>query len=75
MTQELLKLEKKIDRLTKMVEQKSRPHYVHFSAIRQVTGWDKEGFRKAREHGYINYKEDKGQILYDINSIPVQLLK
>ena len=48
--------------------------WVKAHTIMEVTGWDKEYMRRAREYGWITWKKENG-FFYDYNSIPQQLIK
>ena len=39
------------------------------SKVKELTGWDHEGMRKARDNGYISWEKREGEIWYDLNSI------
>lgn len=56
------------------VPSSSKPYWVKASWIMDVTGWDKEKMRRAREQKVVISKGDKASgILYDLNSIHPQL--
>lgn len=51
-------------------------YWVKASWIMEVTGWDKEKMRQAREQNVVITKGDKATgILYDLNSIHPLLIK
>lgn len=75
-------LERKIDNLTKAVrDSKPVPKRTWVSAgmIMELTGWNKERMRTARENGIIRFKEEDEngvrKIKYLLESIPELLIK
>lgn len=55
--------------------QEKKRQWVKVSNIQELTGWDKEGLRRARENGLIDWKKDENGIWYDILSINSLLIK
>jgi hypothetical protein len=53
---EVKKLRKEVKSLTTLKEKET---WVKASIITDLTGWDNQGMRRAREHGYVKYKDDK----------------
>jgi hypothetical protein len=50
--------------------------WVKAKAIIDLTGWDGEGMRIARERGYIKFKEEKPRVFeYLLESLPPQFYK
>lgn len=53
-----------------------KPYWVKAEIIQQVTGWDREGMRKARRNDYVKWKHNKGEgFWYDLNSVHPLLIK
>lgn len=76
---ELARLERKVDRLTKLVEQKQKSLWVKASVITGLTGWTKDKMNKARENGYVSFeirdKGDRSEYWYDLNSLNERFIK
>lgn len=64
--QRLQRMEKKLDFL---IEQQSKPTWVKVSFVRQITGWNKEKMRQARELGLIEWKKDEFGFFYNVTSL------
>lgn len=61
--------------LAKMSEGKKGESWAKVGFVYELTGWDREKMRRAREQGLIRYKDtDQGRV-YDLNSIPLQFIK
>lgn len=61
---------------TTKAQSSKNPYWVKASWIMDVTGWDKEKMRRAREQKIVLTKGDKcNGILYDLNSIHPLLIK
>lgn len=70
--------QERIDRkLSLLVQEKNKVRWVRAPVISKMTGWDKNGMRRARENRYVVYKEDEdGKFLYNPDSIhPIHLKK
>lgn len=66
----------KIERiLTAMTESKKGESWTKVGFVYELTGWDREKMRRAREQGLIHYKDTPEGRVYDINSIPQQFLR
>lgn len=63
-----VELLKELSQVKKML-QKREEQWVKVSVIVQLTGWDKEALRRARNRGEIKYKKNKTGIWYDANSL------
>lgn len=72
---ELAKIERKLDRLTKLVEQKQKPLWVKAAVITGLTGWNNEKMRSARENGYIDWKKDDAGFWYDLQTLSDKFIK
>lgn len=58
------------------IQNANRPYWVKATWIMEVTGWDKEKMRQAREQKVVITKGDRcSGILYDLNSIHPLLIK
>lgn len=80
MSPEIIRLERKIDALTRMMKEHQRPKWVKASAITSITGWNFKKMQQARENGYIDWeKREKGdgchEYWYDINSLNEKFIK
>jgi len=66
-------LHEKIKLLTEKAEKRS---WVKVGFIMQVTGWDAQGMRKARENGLVKRRRSKEKgIEYLLESIPDMFIK
>ncbi len=69
---ELEKIHREIKALR---EVQTRATWVSPSWITDLTGWNKEKLRMARQQGIVKYKEsDGGGYLYQLESIPQQFI-
>lgn len=66
---EIKKFNRNCEWLRKRDKEEKKSHWVKASVIKKATGWDYEGMRKAREHGYVKYKKENGGFFYDLSSI------
>jgi hypothetical protein len=73
-TAEITRLERKIDRLARIVEERQKPVWVKSTVISSMTGWNFRGLAKAREHGYIDFKKVDTAFWYDLNSLNEKFL-
>jgi hypothetical protein len=74
-----LELKRELDRInqkltTLLQERRPKPCWVRAKIIMQLTGWNGEEMRQARENGYIQYKEENG-LWYDLESLPKVLIR
>jgi hypothetical protein len=53
------RIERKLSMLMQEQKQKKSETWVKASVITKLTGWNFNGMKKARENGYVQYKEDK----------------
>lgn len=60
-------IDRKLDQLLK---QRSKKTWVSVGIITDITGWDKEYMRKARENGLVKFKNEDGSFKYLLESIP-----
>lgn len=55
----LFSIDKRLEKLEKLIRlmgQKEKKNWVPVSVINELTGWNNEKMRSARENGYIQYK-------------------
>lgn len=64
----------KIERL--LTEKKEKGVWVKVSFIMDITGWNAEQMRRARQQGLIKYRKDpeKG-FIYELESLPTMFVK
>lgn len=70
----LERLERKIDLLLKE-KGAAKATWVKASVIADLTGWDKEGLRKARNYGYVEHRKENGKFLYNLDSLNERMIK
>lgn len=67
---------KRIDtKLSTLLQKQNKVRWVKASFITDLTGWNKEQFRRAREQGIIERRKDETGIWYNLNSLPDQFIK
>jgi hypothetical protein len=66
-------LDERISRLEKIAFRKTQT-WVKASVIMEITFWDKEGMRKAREQNLIKWKKENG-FYYLLESLPEIFIK
>jgi hypothetical protein len=72
---ELDRINQKLTTILQAFNKPKQPSWVRASVITRLTGWNNEGMRKARDYGYIRYKEEDG-FWYDLDSLhPLHLKK
>jgi len=54
---------------------KSKPKWVKARDIAELTGWDNNRIRRARENNVIIFKVIDGERMYDLNSLPHLFIK
>lgn len=74
------RLETKIDRLDRklaaIAAEKKKGTWVKVGFVTDLTGWDREKLRQAREQGLVEFKEDaKLGRVYNLESIPPMFIK
>ena len=76
------KLEARLDRIDKKLnalaaQQRDQPvHWVGPSWVTDLTGWDREKLRQARDNNLVEFKRSKGGgYLYKLESIPEIFIK
>ncbi|HTE27055.1 hypothetical protein [Flavitalea sp.] len=63
-------------KLSLLIDQKNTQTWVSVSWVVDLTGWDNQRMRMAREQGIVKFKKaDTGGYLYLIESIPKLFLK
>lgn len=76
---EVARLERKIDKITRLLESKQKPMWVKASVITGLTGWTKDQMNVARENRYVDFKVDekegKKEFWYDLNSLNEKFIK
>lgn len=73
---DLARIERKINQIIKLLEQKQKPMWVKASVITGLTGWTKDKMNKARENGYIDWKKDEETgFWYDLHSLSEKFIK
>lgn len=65
-------LEREINKLK--TRNAAKPKWVRVSVITELTGWNKEKMRQARDNNLIEWKTDDG-FWYDLNSLHPLLIK
>lgn len=66
---------KKLERIERHLNAKAPQHWVKVGFIQDVTGWDKEGLRRARENGLIKQRRGTNGIEYLLESIPEMFIR
>jgi hypothetical protein len=76
MQQQLDRMERTLSVLRKeLMQEKKKETWVKAQVITELTGWDFNGMKKARENGYIQYKNTDG-FWYLLESLhPVHIKK
>lgn len=67
--QRLDRLDKKLTTLLQAKKAEKKETWVRVSFIKQVTSWNNEQMRRAREQGIIRYKKNEAGLWYLIESI------
>jgi len=70
-------LHRELVQIKKMLtEQKEKGTWVKVSFIMDITGWNAEQMRRARQQGLIKYRKDpeKG-FIYELESLPTMFIK
>lgn len=63
-------------RLDQLATAAKAPKWVRSTVITELTGWDNQKMRRARENSTITFKKDNGGLYwYDLNSLHPYLLK
>ena len=71
----LTRLEKRLERIERHLNVKPKSTWVKISIIQDLTGWDKEGMRKARINGLVKQRRGSNGIEYLLESINPIFLK
>jgi hypothetical protein len=66
---------KRLDRIEKHLEAKRTRTWVKVGIVHELTGWDREGMRKARESNLIKQRKGVNGIEYLLESIPPMFIK
>jgi hypothetical protein len=61
-------------KLTALLNQEKKETWLKARDIMEVTGWDKEGMRRARVNGFVKQRKKNG-IFYLLESIPEKFRK
>lgn len=66
----------RIERKLSVISSEKKKTWVKVGWVTDLTGWDREKMRQAREQGLVEFKDDavKGR-LYNIDSIPKVFIK
>ncbi|MHA4844468.1 hypothetical protein ACX0G7_09900 [Flavitalea antarctica] len=71
-------LKKYLDRINQKVslilENQNKETWVSVGWIHDLTGWDNQRMRRARDQGIIKWKKDGTHFLYLLESIPPQFI-
>jgi hypothetical protein len=75
----LYKLTKKVDRIDQRLAinatKTDKQTWVKVSTVTELTGWDRERLRGARENKTIIYKKNSSGFWYLLESIPERLIR
>lgn len=74
-SKEILNYLKRVDhKLTVLLNKPKKETWVKAQTIKELTGWDDEAMRRARNSGLVKFKKDNG-FFYCLESIPELLIK
>lgn len=70
-------IERRLQRIERILEEvlRPKPQWVKARVITDLTGWDNQKMRQARNGGVVKWKKGKDGIWYDLNSLHPHLIK
>lgn len=74
---ELLTTMKSVEKLLKEQRKKEdKPLWVKVGELQKFTMWNNgQAYEKARDLGWVEYRIEKGCLVYNLNSVPMQFRK
>jgi hypothetical protein len=62
-------------KLNLLLETQMKETWVSVGWITDLTGWDYNRMRQARDQGIVKYKKERGRFLYLLESLPKIIIK